>query len=400
VNLRPFRVLSYRFKERLGLWDHRLKGNIFSKAPFLWAHGASVGEVRLTLLLLKELKPLINWPFLLTSMTPQGLQIGEGKVDQVLPFPIPFGPPVQRFFDAVKPRGLLLSETEIWPSVLKEARRRKVPVILFNGRLSERSFRRLYPFRFFFKKAFEAFTLVLVRSEEDGERFLRLGVSEDKMRVTGDLKFLKPFEPLEGIIEDLKRELELKGHKVIVAGSTHKGEEDLLFRLFKDLKREFPLLKLIIAPRHIERGHGIKELAENYGFRASLRTQQQTGWEVMVLDTVGELWKFYGLGDVAVVGGTFVKKIGGHNLLEPLVWGVPTVYGPFVQNFKELSERLKTIGAAHQVKNPKELGEVLVSLLKDPASSRERAKRAELLFKEGRRALKETVEAILEIFIK
>jgi len=398
VNLRPFKVLSHRFKERLTLWDLPLKEEILRKGPFLWAHGASVGEIRLTLLLLEELKNLISWPFLLTSMTPQGLQIAQEKLQFVLPFPIPFGPPVRRFFDLVKPQGLLLSETEIWPSVLKEARKRKVPVILFNGRLSERSFRRLYHFRFLFQKALGAFALLLVRSEEDGERFLRLGVSKEKIRVTGDLKFLKPFEPQEEVIKELRSEIGLKGEKVIVGGSTHKGEEELLLRLFKDLKREFGTLKLIIAPRHIERAKALKELAQNFGFKVCLRTKKETQWEVMILDTVGELWKFYGLGEVAFVGGTFVKKIGGHNLLEPLVWGIPTVYGPFIQNFKHISERLKAVGAAQGVKNYEELKETFISLLKDPLSSREKAKRAELLFKEGEKALRATVNAIARIF--
>ncbi|RLA85267.1 MAG: 3-deoxy-D-manno-octulosonic acid transferase, partial [Deltaproteobacteria bacterium] len=140
--LRPLRIAAYGLKERFGLWDQRLREEVAKKAPFLWAHGASVGEVQLTLRLLEEFRSHIPWPILLTSMTPQGLGVARGKVDIALPFPIPLGLPIRTFLRRINPRAILIAETELWPPLLWEAERRGIPVVLFNARISDGSFKR------------------------------------------------------------------------------------------------------------------------------------------------------------------------------------------------------------------------------------------------------------------
>ncbi len=393
--LRPLRIAAYGLKERLGLWDRRLREEVAKKAPFLWAHGASVGEVQLTLRLLEEFRPYLPWPILLTSMTPQGLGVARGKVDIALPFPIPLGLPIRTFLRRINPRAILIAETELWPPLLWEAERKGIPVVLFNARISDGSFKRFLAFRPLFRKALGAFSLILVRSEKDYGRFVKLGAPPERVVITGDLKFLKPFNPSSERMLKLKEELHLGRERIIVSGSTHRGEEELILEAFLSLRGSMKV-RLIIAPRHIERAGEVKRLAEGFGLSVVLRSDYcDVPWDVLILDTVGELRDFYGLADVAIVGGSFVKGIGGHNLLEPLVWGVPTLHGPYVDNFALLSERLQALGAAMKVTEPLSLA--IGRVLANPVPARERAKRAEILFEEGERALRKTVEMILKV---
>lgn len=386
--MRPLRVIFHRLPERLG--------RLPEGDSYLWLHGASVGEVQLALRLAGPLRDRIARPVLVTSMTPEGLRVAQGKADLVLPFPIPLGPFVRRYLDRLRPRAILVAETELWPALLGEARRRGIPVVLFNGRISQRSFGAFRTLKGIYRRALEAFSLILVRSEEDRRRFLEIGAPEDRVRVTGDLKLLRPFEPDPQRAQALREELCL-GKGVMVAGSIHPGEDDVVLWAFSKLRQGHPDLRLILVPRHVERAGQMLGKARALGFKATLRTRGEEDWDCLVVDTVGELRDLYGLADVALVGGSLREGIGGHNCLEPLVWGVPTLYGPHGDNFSEITRRLLDRDALYLVRDEREVLEACEAVLGDPQGARQRAQRAQDLFAEGERALEQTVQSILEV---
>lgn len=389
--MRTLRVILHRLPERLGRLPEGLKGY-----PYLWFHGASVGEVQLALKVSDALRGHLPYPILLTSMTPEGLRVAQGKADLVLPFPLPLGPFVRRYLEGIRPRAILIAETELWPSLLGEALRMEIPVILFNGRISRRSFGSFRALRFLYRRALGAFSLILVRSEEDRRRFLEIGAPGDRVRVTGDLKLLRPFKPSPHRVQALREEMGLGGRKVVVAGSIHPGEDDVVLWAFSRLRQSHPELRLILAPRHMEKARQMLSKARALGLEATLRTQGRKDWDCLVVDTVGELKDLYGLAEVALVGGSLTKGIGGHNCLEPLVWGVPTLYGPYGDNFSEVTRRLLDLGALKVVRNDEEVLRTCEAILADPQGARQGAQRAEALFVEGERALEQTVQSIAE----
>lgn len=395
--MRPFKVLAHRLPERLGLWPRRLRDRIKEEAPYLWIHGASVGEVHLSLKVAEALKGCLPYPILITSMTPEGIKVAEGKADLSLPFPLPFGPPVEIYLERTRPRGILIAETELWPPLLLRAKKRGIPVVLFNGRISSKALKSFRAFRLLYRESLKAFSLLLVRSEEDRKRFLEIGAPPDRTRVTGDLKLSRPFIPRPERAQALKEELRLQGHRVWVTGSLHPGEEEQVLWAFSKLKGMHQDLRLILVPRHLGDVGQMLQKARAFGLKPALRTEKGREWDCLVVNTVGELRDLYGLADLALVGGSMIKGVGGHNLLEPLCWGVPTLYGPHGENFAEIVRRLLEVEALYLVEDGEGILRACEAILSCPASAKERARRAEGLFYEGERALELTLGSILEV---
>lgn len=370
-----------------------------AKRPFLWFHAASVGEVLLTLKLANELRPSVGGTILITTMTPQGLKVASEGADLALFAPLDLGWVVRRFLDQLRPKALLVAETELWPNLVGRTHREGVPTVLFNGRISPRSFGRFMAFRPLFRRVLRSFDLVLARSPEDGQRLLQLGASRERLKVVGDLKLYQGQGPLS--IEERKRlreELALpQGSKLLVAGSTHPGEEESLLRAFRALRRDFPELLLLLAPRHVERSAEVEALARSFGFRTARRSRIVGGWEVLVMDTVGELRRLYGLADVAFVGGSLVEGVGGHNILEVIAHGKVVLFGPHTENLASIAKRVLEVGAGIEVRNTRELVETCRHLLLDPSEGSERGSRGLELLKEGEGAMRRTVEAIREL---
>ncbi len=390
-------TLATNWRERLGLWPKEWERELRAKAPFLWAHAASVGEATLTLSLLGELRQKVPWPFLVTTVTPQGLEVASRGADLAIPAPLDLRPVVRRFFDEIRPRGLLVAETELWPNLLGEARRRGVPTVLFNGRISRKSFRRFMAFKPLFKRVLEGFTLILARSEEDAERLLHLGAPAERVKVTGELKLYHP-RGSPSPPTTLREELGLtEGHRLIVAGSTHPGEEEVVLRAFKELKGKFPDLRLLLAPRHVRRADDVQSLAQKEGFTTTKRSSGGRGWDVMVLDTTGELKDLYALASVAFVGGSLIRGVGGHNLLEPLAHGKVVLFGPHVENFAPVADKVLQSGAGIQVKDGCHLEAIIEDLLTNPNKAKAMGERGRHLMEEGERAMRMTVDSILEV---
>ena len=367
----------------------------------LWIHAVSVGEAGVAATLARRLPASL--PLCVTTITPTGqaqarrLFAGRASVGY-LPFDFAFS--VGRFFAAISPRLLVLCEGDYWPLALREARRRGVPILVVNGRMSDRAFgnqRRLGRVNRLFYDPVDFFAM---QTEEDRERLVSLGVDPAKVAVGGNLKFDSlppaPKPELEATVAALAA-----GRPILVAGSTLEGEEEALLAALDELGRDRFLL--VLAPRHPERWDAVEKLIRGRGFtclRRSRLTEAEAGAapEVLLLDSLGELAALYRLGAVAFVGGTLVPK-GGHNPLEPAHFGVPILVGPSMFNFREIAERFTKADAWKQLEKRGQLPAALRSLLDDPSAAAALGARARALLEANRGAAARTL-ALIEPYIE
>ncbi len=357
LSRRPSKLRKRWLRERSGfLKPVEKKGDLKT----VWIHAVSVGEAIAARAVIKKLREKENIKIVVTTVTDTGQKIMRAFLRDneelfYAPFDLPI--PLRRFFKNINPGLLIIMETEIWPNILRYARKRKIPVCLVNGRISASSYRGYKRISFFIKRVLKNFDLLMMQTEEDAKRILNIGADRERTLVLGNLKFDVP-APSEKP-EWMKK---IK-HPVIVAGSTHEGEDEIVLDAFRKVRKAFKDVVLIIAPRHPERFHAVAELVKNSGFRMGLRSKEQfEGIDVLVLDTIGELSSVYGGADVAVVCGSFIER-GGHNLFEPAAWGVPVVCGPHMENFP-LAEDFFRSEAAISVSADR-LSSVIIKMLSD-----------------------------------
>lgn len=373
----PYFIYSAIFKGT-GFWE-RLGFVKPIRPELIWIHAASVGEVVCASAIIREFKR--NRPeqkILLTVMT----KTGKARAKSISPPPdfvyyLPFDLPifVLNFLSRLKLKALLLMESEMWANLIFFASKKTKHIILVNGRFSERTLKRVYPFRAFFKSFFNRFERFLLRTKTDLERAKLIGISEEKLEVIGELKFSIDYKPAEIDIVSKPEDL-----TILVCGCTHFPEEEILLEIFNDVKENFPKLRLVIAPRHPERFNAVKELLSKNKTDFSCYTESGANFEkpILLLDTMGKLTSLYSVADIAFVGGTLVN-IGGHNPLEPAYFGVPVLAGPYIQNAKEQFELLSEHRACFVVKDKYELKQKLIELLSDEISRKEAGKNARQL---------------------
>jgi 3-deoxy-D-manno-octulosonic-acid transferase len=316
----------------------------------------------------------------MTSTGNEAAKTSLREVDQVLFVPIDHPLFIGRAIDKIQPCLLLIAETELWPNLLRSFGRRGIPIILFNGRISPKSFRRYLSLRFFFKECLKYFSLLLMQTEEDCMRIVEIGGTFQKTRAVGNLKFDQTFPSLtQEVMTDMAKTLGLQGkEKILIAGSTHSGEEEILAQLYKELKKMDPHLVLILAPRHLERLEEVEKILKKESLSYLRKTtlsleggrSDQGRPDVILLDTMGELMGIYSLGTLVFVGGSLVP-IGGHNPLEPLFFRKCVFFGPYMFNFFEISSRLVETGGAIQVSGKEELSSQLKRLLFDERACHE-----------------------------
>lgn len=362
-------------KERFGLFSPEFLSRWGGERP-LWIHGVSVGEVLSVekfVELLLERKPSLR--VVLTTVTPTGQQVArkwEGERLSVAYFPFDFRASVRRFFKILKPAALLLVETEIWPNVIEEARRQGVPMGVMNGRISERSFRAFRRFSAIFRPLLRNIDFFLVQTEGDRERLVRLGVDPERVKVTGNMK-LDAFDTnghwQEGRELLRRRWGFLPSDQILIGGSTHAGEEKILLHVLRLLREEGFPLKLLLAPRHIERAPEILALAQREKLKAVLASRRDEGrsssdlpFEVLILNQLGKLRTLYAIADVVLMGGSLVPH-GGQNPIEPARFARPILHGPWVFNFEAIYQRLEEEGASLGVHGEEELLFALKRLL-------------------------------------
>ena len=358
----------------------------FLKIPTLersiWVHAVSVGEVRAVQKLLKRLRlQYPNQPLILSTITPTGQKLANesfGFADHVFYFPFDFSGAIRRTLDKVDPELVIIAETEIWPNFLRECRRRRIPVMMVNGRISDRSFPRYRWIRRWLKVVLNDYSVLGMQSEVDRERIEFLGADRAKVRVFGNLKYdmLSSGRPLESKLVRL-----LTGSQPlwIAASTTSTGtanpvhEEDHVLAAFVKLRRRHPGLKLLIAPRHPERFNTVEQLVRAHGFQCTRRSASNGASsngsgsairDVLLLDTIGELASAFSYASVVFMGGTLVPR-GGHNILEPAAASRAIVFGPHMENFREISALFLEGKAAIQIRDADELAPVVDRLLND-----------------------------------
>lgn len=337
----------------------------------IWVHAVSVGEVQASQPLVRALLGRYpGVPLVLTTVTPTGAAraralFGAAVIHRYVPYDLPGS--VRRFFDRVRPKLAVILETELWPNLFAECGRRNVPLVLASARVSQRSvrrYRRLVPL---FRATLAHGIVIGAQSAADAERFLSIGASTDRTRVTGNVKFdfeLAPDVPGRG---RAWRERNAPSRPVWVAGSTHEGEEELVLDAHAVVRERFPDALLVLVPRHPPRFETVRGLLERRGFAYVLRSRDEeasAATEVVLGDTMGELMTFYAAADVAFVAGSLVP-IGGHNLLEPASVGAPILTGPHNFNAEDIFRKLEEAGAVQSVADPRALGQAVADLLAD-----------------------------------
>jgi 3-deoxy-D-manno-octulosonic-acid transferase len=355
-----------RLGERLGFYKGEREKNS------IWLHAVSYGEVVAAESLLKRLKALYPAvPIVITTMTLTGaIRVNSiwQKDSQIrhlyLPYDIPFA--MSRFFDHVNPSVGIIMETELWPNMLYIAGKKKIPLLLANARLSLRSlagYKKIYAL---VSPLLRNISYIAAQSEQDAERFIELGSPQKQVTVLGNLKFdITPSDKQITESQEIKKLLPFDS--ILIAASTHANEEEQLLDIYERLREKFGQLLLIIVPRHPERFDDVAHICQKRGHRIARRSFQELPVEntsVFLGDTMGELYFFYGLADLAFVGGSLVP-VGGHNLLEPAALKLPIVTGPHLFNFTAISQMLKDTKTLHIGATSEELYAIFYQLLKD-----------------------------------
>lgn len=357
--IRKIKGKSFGWREKLGDFQAPELGN-----KVIMFHGVSVGEVIALENLIKKTKETFpDYKIVVTTGTKTGQEIAHKKYENIasfityFPFDITFC--VDKFLNKINPSVVLIAETELWPTFSVYCHKKEIPLYVINGRISDATFKSYQFLKGFFKELFKNYTEILTQSEEDKEKFIKIGAPETKTQVMKNLKF------------DVKRidaDIQIgKGtNRVIIAGSTHKGEDEIVLSAFTKLKKEFPDIKLLLAPRHLTRLDEVKSLTQKTGLKFGQRSIGDTfeNNEIIILDTMGELSKMYQICDFAFIGGSF-NKTGGHNPLEAIVYDKPAISGPSIHNFRDIYWILGRSKAGKVVKTPQELTNYMAKLLSD-----------------------------------
>ena len=360
---------------------------LLSTKNVIWLHAASVGEIKALSTIIPQLKKINpEYSLIVSVVTESGKKEAErilsagsiGKeVEFVFHAPIDLKRFVKRALSCVNPCALILIETELWPNLIREAKIRDCSVILINGRISGKSFSKYLLLKSLFSETLSYVDLFCMQSGEDAERVRKLGAESFKIKVLGNLKFDRIITQISEIDKNmLKKKLSIPFDlKVLVGGSTRKGEDEILVRVFKRLKKDHRNLLLLLAPRHLDRMKKIEKMLCHQKLDFVRRSELDgkpplSNQRVILLDTMGELASIYAIADIAFVGGSMVP-IGGHNLLEPADCGVGVIFGPYVDHFKTAADLLIQSGGGIKIRNEEELYARLSDLLKDEDKRKE-----------------------------
>ncbi|MEO5753375.1 MAG: glycosyltransferase N-terminal domain-containing protein [Chthoniobacterales bacterium] len=403
--LKMFRRGNYRnkFEQRLGFYDRATRAKL-SRDRHTWLHAVSVGEVMIALKLaekMKETEPALR--VALTTTTTTGFALARRQAPswtEVLYTPLDWWPIMRRAFSVIRPTRIVLVEAEVWPNLTAIAHRKQIPLALVNARLSPRSEDRFKRFNWFVRPYFRQLDLIGVQELGDIARWTTLGAQPAHLHLTGSIKFdpvnvpPQPAKP-SAVLQDLGISAE---RPILLAGSTHLGEEEILAQVFLELRGEFPDLLLIIAPRHIERA---REIAAQL-HRAGLTTVSRSGSgsaqppDCLILDTTGELRDWYAVATVVFIGKSLTAR-GGQNPVEAIVADRPVVFGPHMENFAALSLSLVAAGGALQVDDATRLPPVVSSLLRDRSRREDLARRARAVLDQHRGATERTAALLAKM---
>ncbi len=364
------------FAERFGILSKKQK-ELIAGQKIIWLHAVSVGEVIAARPLIKGIRTAFPaYRILLTVTTETGREVAEkdALADMTTYFPFDLCLAVNSLLNIASPKAVIIMETEIWPVFTFQAKKRRIPLLLANGRISERSFPRYLRFAWFFKPVLDCFSGLGMQSGADLQRILAIGAPEERCQVAGNLKYDIPFS---AVAPEERQQLRNYYHIpddliILTAASTHSGEEELLLQVYKEISEQWLNLLLVLVPRHPERTTEIEVLAGKSGYtvirRSSLENKSEfkaAAGMVLLVDTVGELMQIYAFSDLAFVGGSLVPT-GGHNLLEPASRGIPFLFGPYMENFLEIKKMALEYGAGIQVADLGEFKEAVADFIRSP----------------------------------
>ena len=394
---------------RTGRYRRGLRAKLFglprTRPPgAVWFHGVSVGEVHLLRQVVAAFRRYYpDWPCVISATTDTGLDEAHRCFPDlfVLPFPFDFSWAVRRSLHAVGPRLIVLAEAELWPNFLMVARRQGVPVVVINGRMSPRSLRRYQRLKPLSRWLFSHLDALLMQTEHYARSVRILGVSPDRVHVTGTVKF-------DGVLTDrrnsrthyLREMLHVQDDELVwVAGSTQAPEEEIVLDIWRKLRTYHPKLRLLLVPRQKDRFDEVAGLLERAGVEFARRSScADLGQPVVLVDSMGELGALWGLADVAFVGGSLDGRRGGQNMIEPAAFGAAVVFGPYVWNFADTAARLIDAQAACQVADAGQL-ETVVRLLLEAPDERRRLGDAARQFVLGQQGATEQTVVLLGQFL-
>jgi 3-deoxy-D-manno-octulosonic-acid transferase len=396
------RRLPHRgWRMRLGRYPASIHESLRGARP-IWVHAVSVGEV-------SAARPLVDAlaarapgePLVLSTITPGGFDVASkhlGDRGVAIYFPLDVRRCVRRALDALHPRALLLLESELWPTAVRLTQARGIPIVIVNGRVSMRTYRRAQRLIPWLGGLLRYVDLFLMQSETDADRIIRLGALPASVQVTGNLKWEASLaaRPAPAMVEETAGWLGLNGQeRLIVGGSTHRGEEAELLRALQALRASHGSVRLLLAPRHLERLAEVEGLVQQAGFSSRRLSHAPRGarWDVGLVDTFGQLPRYYGLASAVFIGGSLIPH-GGQNPLEAASLGKPIVFGPSMHNFTDIASQLTSHQAARQLSGAAQLLPALRGLLQDPASAHAMGRRAQELTERSRGALQRTLEAL------
>ncbi|MBN2208538.1 MAG: tetraacyldisaccharide 4'-kinase [Candidatus Coatesbacteria bacterium] len=404
----PFTLCSKKYRanlrQRLGFVGQKVRSALSSlrKRPLL-IHAVSVGEVGVALPIVRRLARL-DIPVVLSTITTSGQayaeeQVGQDAITVYMPFDLPLL--MRRFLRLIGPRGVIVLETELWPNLISAAHKARIPLALVNGRISDNSFSRYRLTRRLWKRILPKCSTILAQTEQDEARLIQIGAPENLVNVAGTVKL----DIASRKVSDAERRRTAEGfgldpaRTVFVAGSTHPGEDEIVLDVFLSLRERRPDLAMILAPRHVERGEEIAAIAAQRGVshvRRSRQGAESAKFDVLVLDTIGELMPAYQIAAVAFVGKSLAPDVtGGQNPIEPAACGVPTLFGPNMQNFRFAADMLVSSGAALRVSDEQELLRAASDILSSP-KTRERMGKAALDVLAANRGAVDRIMAHLE----
>ncbi len=336
----------------------------------IWVHAVSVGEVKAVEKLLERLRQQFPGKRIVVSTaTPAGQQLAAERrdiVDHTFYFPIDLPWCVRRTLNCLDPEVVIIAETEIWPNFLRQCRRRGTRVVMINGRISDKSFARYRLVRRWLRRVFEDYTIIGMQSEIDRRRIEAIGADPQKVIVFGNLKYdvIRSSRPLDNALANLLG----SWNQVWIAASTMAGEEEFVLDAFAGLQKTHPDLKLVIAPRHADRFDTVEAMVKRRRMTCVRRTRLGADGDILLLDTFGELAGVFQYATVVFIGGSLVPR-GGHNVLEPARHGKPIVFGPHMENFRDMARLFLETGAAIEIQTPPELAPAVGQLLSNPAQA-------------------------------
>lgn len=386
-------------KERFGFISDNKLSSIHGRP--IWIHAVSVGEVMASIPLISAIKERHpNRSMVLSTVTDTGHLIAMERakdVDAIIYLPFDISPSVKGVLKRVRPEVFILIETEIWPNLLRALRRNGIPSLVINGRISRKSFKGYKRMRKLMRIVLKDISKFGMQTTSDAERIKEIGADPSRIEVIGNIKFDQPLSEVSSETERLRESYGICGKSLFVAGSTHEGEEGIILDVYKELKKDFHDLILIVAPRHIDRVREIEDMVREKGITFRRRTELiekgRGDTHVIILDTIGELARIYSMARVVFIGGSLVRA-GGHNILEPAVYSRPILFGPYMGNFEDIAQTFLENGAARQVSNGSHLKKEMEYLLRNTDEARVMGENARNIIEENKGAVKKAIRII------